>query len=118
MYSMRYGTVPVVRATGGLADSVEPVDLDADTGQGFVFQWFDGRSLLDALRHALRVWRARPEAFARVQKRAMEMDFSWDAVVPRYEEIYRRAAAARGMPLAEATEPAGSNPPPKRRRRG
>jgi starch synthase len=125
MYSMRYGTVPVVRWTGGLADSVEPIDVARDVGTGFSFQWYDARALADTLRHAVWVRRERPEVFANAQKRGMAHDWSWDAVVPKYEQVYRWAAQRKGLVL---NEPEGSvpevpalerseKPPPKKRRR-
>ncbi len=99
MYSMRYGTLPVVRATGGLADSVSTIDVQHDVGDGFSFQWYDARALLDTLRHAIWVMRERPDAFARAKIRAMSRDWSWDAVIPKYEAVYRRAAQRRGFPV-------------------
>ncbi|MBW2253724.1 MAG: glycogen synthase [Deltaproteobacteria bacterium] len=96
MYSMRYGTPPVVRAVGGLADSVQPALGDCSAGTGWVFHLYDGHHLRDALYQALSCWRDRPEAFRAIQGRGMAVDWSWDAVVPAYEAIYERARAARG----------------------
>ncbi len=101
MYSMRYGTVPVVRATGGLADSVENVDITKGTGTGFTFHWYDAQALLDTLRHAVWVWKERRPEFDEIRKRGMRHDWSWDAVVPAYEAVYRKAAAVRGLPTEE-----------------
>ncbi len=99
MYSMRYGTIPVVRATGGLADSVVPVDILRDLGTGFTFPWFDAQSLAEALRHALWVWRERPDDFRQIQQRGMRRDASWNAVIPAYEAVYERAIARRRAQL-------------------
>jgi starch synthase len=101
MYSLRYGTVPVVRATGGLVDSVEPADVQKGSGTGFLFHWFDAKAFADTLRHAIWSWRERPKQFESIRKRGMQVDFSWDAVIPRYEDIYARASALRGLPIVQ-----------------
>jgi starch synthase len=118
MYSMRYGTVPVVRSTGGLADSVEPVDLLRDAGTGFVFGWFDARPFTETLRHALWVWRDRRDAFDRIRVRGMTKDWSWDARMPAYEAVYKRAADKRGLPWDGAVEPEPAAPAPAAKKRG
>jgi len=96
MYSLRYGTPPVVRAVGGLADSVQPASEDGSSGTGWVFHLYDGHHLRDALYQALDCWRNRPGAFRAIQHRGMAVDWSWDAVVPAYEAIYEKARTARG----------------------
>ncbi|HEV8237994.1 MAG TPA: glycogen synthase [Thermoanaerobaculia bacterium] len=90
MYSQRYGTVPIVRKTGGLADTVEPYDRAADTGTGFVFEHFTAKGLNWALRYALWLYREDREAWTRMSKRGMERDFSWDRQVQEYVDAYRR----------------------------
>lgn len=95
LYSMRYGTPPVVRATGGLADSVQEAAADGSEGTGWRFHMFDGHSYREALYKALACWRERPAAFAAVQERGMRRDFSWDSVVPTYEQVYARARLKR-----------------------
>ncbi len=95
MYAMRYGTPPIVRVTGGLADSVEAADDDATTGTGWTFHLHDGHHFRDALWRSLQTWRSDPVAFAGVQARGMAKDFSWAARVPEYEAVYAAAAAAR-----------------------
>ena len=92
MYSMRYGTVPLVRATGGLADTVERYDPDSGTGTGFVFYEFTSDALHDTLRHAIEVWRDR-DAWRAMQVRGMRQDFSWDGQVRRYEDLYAAVMA-------------------------
>ena len=87
MYSLRYGTVPVVRATGGLADTVERWNPEKRTGTGFVFYEFTPEALHDTLRHALEVWQDQ-EAWAEMQHAGMLNDFSWHAQVLRYEDLY------------------------------
>jgi starch synthase len=95
MYSQRYGTVPVVRRTGGLADTVEPYDPERDAGTGFVFEHFTAHGLSWALRWALHVWRDEPAAWARMRRRGMERDFSWDRQGSLYVEAYERLLGAR-----------------------
>jgi len=95
MYSMRYGTVPVVRRTGGLADSVGEWDPGAGSGTGFLFEDFSEDAFLDALRRALDV-HADPDAWRRLQRNGMEEDFSWDRRAAEYREVYRRAIGDGG----------------------
>lgn len=90
MYSQRYGTIPVVRTTGGLADTVSPYDRAADTGTGFVFEHFTAAGLAWALRYALWLYRRDRRAWTRIMRRGMERDFSWDRQVERYVEVYQR----------------------------
>jgi starch synthase len=87
MYSMRYGTVPVVRATGGLADSVE------DGVTGFVFREPTGFAFRGALHRALEQYRA--DGLAQMRAAGMARDWGWDAVVPRYEAVYTQAIEGR-----------------------
>jgi starch synthase len=88
MYAMRYGTVPVVRSTGGLVDTVEP--YDGQGGTGFRFDSADGTGLLWALDQALTA-HADPKAWAGLMQRGMVRDFSWDRSAEAYEELYARA---------------------------
>jgi starch synthase len=93
LYSLRYGTVPVVRRTGGLADSV--VDVTPDTvergsANGFVFDRYAPDALWDALRRALDAYRT-PAVWRRIQQHGMRADFSWDRSAARYGELYERA---------------------------
>lgn len=93
MYSLRYGTVPVVRATGGLDDTVEQVDERTGEGTGFKFEPYTSDAMLGALRRALR-WFARPAAWRRIQLAGMRQDNSWDASARAYAAVYARARAA------------------------
>ena len=88
MYSLRYGTVPVVRQTGGLADTVEPWDPRTGEGTGFVFEHATVEGLAWALRQALAVWRE-PESWRRLVNNGMAMDFSWERQARRYADLYR-----------------------------
>ena len=86
MYALRYGTLPVVRRTGGLADSVADVG-ESPAGTGFVFDGEGAADLLAALSRARGLY-DRPAAWREVQTRGMEKDFSWRAAAVRYREIY------------------------------
>jgi len=96
IYSLRYGTVPVVRATGGLDDTIEAFDLEHGTGTGFKFHEYSGGALLHAIRQALhhfaddRVWR-------RIQLNGMAKDFSWNTSAAEYAKLYEAARAARNQ---------------------
>lgn len=88
MYSMRYGTVPVVRATGGLDDTVQNFDPDQGTGNGFKFQPYRGAALLEKIREALYFY-GQPESWRQIQRNGMSMDNSWSAAAQKYREIYQ-----------------------------
>ncbi|HLA10697.1 MAG TPA: glycogen synthase [Pyrinomonadaceae bacterium] len=88
MYSMRYGTVPVVRATGGLDDTVENFDQGAGTGNGFKFHEYSGRALLDKIREALYFY-GTPELWQQIQINGMTMDNSWSAAAAKYAAFYQ-----------------------------
>lgn len=90
MYALRYGTIPIVRSTGGLADTVEPFDAAQRTGTGFRFETADGTGLIWALDQALAAFRD-ARAWKALMGRAMAKDFSWDASARGYVELYRRA---------------------------
>ncbi len=92
MYAMRYGSVPVVRQIGGLADTVQHYDPAAGTGTGSVFLDADPNGLRWALETALH-WYRDPEQWQRVQANGMSSDFSWAKQAPEYEALYRRALA-------------------------
>ncbi|WP_409969063.1 glycogen synthase GlgA [Bengtsoniella intestinalis] len=88
MIAMRYGTVPVVRETGGLKDSVQPYDHIQDSGNGFSFAGYTGAELVDALRRAVYLYKDFPEEFAKLRGRAMESDFSWNSSAKAYLAMY------------------------------
>ena len=91
MYSLKYGTVPVVRRTGGLADSVQHFDPATSTGTGIVFNDFDAGGLRWALQTAFE-WFSWPSVWRRLVQNGMRQDFSWDARVADYEALYERLA--------------------------
>jgi starch synthase len=88
MYSLRYGTVPIVRRTGGLADSVELYEPDTGEGTGIVFEDFNSEALEWALNIALDL-HAQPEHWRRMVHNGMAKDFSWERQGGKYLEIYR-----------------------------
>jgi len=92
MYSLRYGTVPIVRKTGGLADTVQLFDPATGEGTGFSFEHFTAAGLRWALNLALDVWRDR-EAWNRLMLNGMAQDFSWEVQGARYVELYQHLAS-------------------------
>jgi starch synthase len=104
MYSLRYGTIPVVHATGGLYDTVEDVSVTRRgrygrrTGTGFTFDEYTPTALLAALRRAVESFANRP-SWRRIQKAGMAKDFSWDASARAYVDVYQRAADGRSVRL-------------------
>jgi starch synthase len=93
MYSLRYGTIPIVRRTGGLADSVEHYNPDTGGGTGVVFRDFDGPAFAWALNLALDLY-ADPAHRARLRANGMQRDFSWQHQGALYEALYARLIAA------------------------
>ncbi len=88
MNAMRYGTVPVVHATGGLRDTVPPVDEQGNDGLGFTFQSYNGDDFLEALRRCVHLYRDNREGFRTLQHRDMCQDFSWNKPAQRYMELF------------------------------
>jgi len=91
LMSMRYGTIPIVRSTGGLADTV--VDYTTQGGNGFAFTPYEPSALLDAVVRALDTFKNK-RAWKALVRRAMEVDYSWTASAKEYEQLYRKAQAA------------------------
>jgi starch synthase len=87
MYSQRYGTPPVARATGGLVDTV------VDGVSGFLFESAESAALVAAVRRSLAAYRE-PARWTRIQRAAMARDFSWAEAARRYADLYRRLATA------------------------
>jgi starch synthase len=92
LYSQRYGTIPVVHAVGGLADTVEPFDPLTGKGTGFLFDRFDAGEMVATLRHAVTL-RRQPELWRVLQRNGMSRDFTWRAPADRYDAIYAEARA-------------------------
>ncbi|MFN2446966.1 MAG: glycogen synthase [Vicinamibacterales bacterium] len=94
MYSLRYGTVPVVRAVGGLVDTVRPFDPKTGQGTGFLFADYHPDALLEALQQALAVYR-NARLWRRLQQSGMRKDFSWGRSAAEYVKVYKRVIARR-----------------------
>ena len=90
MNAMRYGTVPVVHATGGLKDTVPPANDRGEEGLGFTFQSYNGDDFLGALKRCLRLYNENPEGFRALQHRDMCQDFSWNVPAGRYMDLFYR----------------------------
>jgi starch synthase len=90
MYSLRYGAIPVVRAVGGLDDSVIDFTQDAKRANGIKFHEYSARALAKAIRKALAIY-AQPELLRRYRSNAMRADFSWDRAVGEYLKVYALA---------------------------
>jgi starch synthase len=95
MYSQRYGTLPIVRATGGLVDTVESYDQATGAGTGFVFSDLYESALVATVAWAIATYRDAP-AFRAMQKRAMKKRFGWGDAAKRYAELYEWAITRRG----------------------
>jgi starch synthase len=93
LIALRYGTVPLVRRTGGLADTVTEFDPVRRVGTGFVFDAFSVEDLLGAVRRAVATHRE-PALWASLVKNALAQDFSWDASAREYASLYRKALKA------------------------
>ena len=93
LMSMRYGTLPIVRETGGLKDTVEPYNEFENTGTGFSFKEYNAHDMLHVIRYAYEIYNERPEQWKAMMKRAMEQNFSWDASAREYEKMYEEILA-------------------------
>jgi starch synthase len=91
LYSMRYGTIPVVRSTGGLDDAVTDVNEDPDKANGIEFREATAQAVAAAIRKALALY-STPRVLRRFRQRAMAMDFSWEGTARHYLRVYRRVA--------------------------
>ncbi|HYC23526.1 MAG TPA: glycogen synthase GlgA [Candidatus Bathyarchaeia archaeon] len=104
MYSMRYGTLPIVRETGGLADTVEDHDPESGSGTGFTFAPPDAGALYETIARAVSTWFRHPAQIAQLRRRGMAKRFLWDASAAAYEAVYERAIAARRATLSPAMD--------------
>ncbi len=90
MIAMRYGTVPIVRETGGLRDTVIPYNQYTGEGTGFSFANYNAHELLFTAQRAVRLYREHKEAWRRLQEQAFRQDFGWENSAGRYWELYHR----------------------------
>ena len=112
MIAMRYGTVPIVRETGGLKDTVQPYESWRDSGNGFTFTNYASGDMLYVIREAAYLYKDYPDVFGRLRQRAMQCDFSWARSAREYLGIYA-GITGRHWPVAGSAETsaAGENAP-------
>jgi len=91
LISLRYGTIPVVRRTGGLEDTIKNYDPETGYGNGFDFVEYRPEGLLEALKRAVTLYRTNPKAWNKLVRSAMNMDFSWNRSAIKYLELYEKA---------------------------
>jgi starch synthase len=92
MYSLKYGTIPIVRATGGLDDSVVQYNPKSKTGTGFKFSEYKKQHFVDTVKYAVEVYNVK-SAWLQLMKNAMKQDFSWEASAKKYIELYKNVTA-------------------------
>ena len=93
LYAMRYGCPPVVRLTGGLADSVVDIVSDPDRGTGVGFEPYEAESLKEAVRRAMALHQDSPDVWEAMRRRGMEADWSWNSQATKYEALYEQLVA-------------------------
>ena len=93
IYGLKYGTVPIVRATGGLDDTIEAFDAASGKGTGFKFSDYEATAFLDQIREALKVFEHKPE-WVKLLKRGMRADFSWEKSAMEYVSLYEKVIGA------------------------
>jgi starch synthase len=98
MYSLRYATIPIVRATGGLDDTVIDPREDLERANGIKFNEYSGTALAKGIRKALALYET-PELLHRFRLNAMATDFSWNRVAEQFVELYRKTAASETTAL-------------------
>lgn len=94
LVSLRYGTIPVVRRTGGLADTITPYNAKKGTGNGFTFDEYRSDALLRAIKQALSLWKDK-HAWTKLMEHAMALSYSWEIPATKYELIYKVAIKER-----------------------
>ncbi|MEI6084318.1 MAG: glycogen synthase GlgA [Verrucomicrobiota bacterium] len=102
MYSLKYGTLPIVRATGGLEDTVQNYDEATGGGTGYKFLLPDATALRNTIGWAVSTWYDRPQHIAQLRQQAMAQDFSWDKSAAQYVQVYAQAMANRRTAAANA----------------
>ena len=99
IYSLKYGTVPIVRATGGLEDTIEAWNQRTGRGTGFKFTDYNGEVLLLTIKEALHAYRDQA-SWLTLMRNGMSKDFSWNASAKEYVRVYERARQLRNLPPA------------------
>jgi starch synthase len=90
MYSLLYGTLPIVRRTGGLADTVQNYNQETGEGTGFILDNLTPASIYDTVGWAMYAWYNKPEHIAKMRERGMKQKFGWDVSAKKYLEIYEK----------------------------
>ena len=101
LYSLKYGTVPIVRATGGLDDTIEQYDPATGKGTGFKFKEYSGEALLDTVKAAVLAYRD-TQRWEKLMHNGMVQDYSWTAAAKEYVKVYDRVKQGRPMPILVA----------------
>ena len=87
---MKYGTIPIGRKTGGLADTVFDYSNDNKKGTGFVFTEYNSNAMLDAVKDAIDLYKNYPSSWKKLAVRSMKKDFSWDISCKKYNRLYQK----------------------------
>jgi starch synthase len=93
MYSLAYGTVPIVRETGGLADTVVKFNEKTDEGTGFVFKKYDSQDMMKEIKRAIKVFEDK-KTWQKIMRAGMKLDFGWDVSAKGYVELYKTILSA------------------------
>lgn len=91
LISLRYGTIPIVRAVGGLADTIKDYDENREEGNGFAFKPYDPSALFNAIKRAVSLYREQPEQWKQLIIKAMKCDYSWNRSAQEYVHLYEKA---------------------------
>ena len=98
MYSLAYGTLPIVHNTGGLADTVEKYNQETGSGTGFMFDYLSPSSIYDTVGWAVWAWYNRPDHIQAMRIRGMKKDFSWEKSAKKYAELYEKTLTGSRVP--------------------
>jgi len=101
MYSLVYGTIPIVRATGGLVDTVENFNEKTGSGTGFMFNYLSPSSIYDTVGWAVWAWYNKRDDIEKMRKRGMKKDFSWESSALKYVDMYEATQKAQGIKVKE-----------------
>jgi starch synthase len=89
LIALRYGTIPIVRNTGGLSDTIQQYDRETGEGNGFVFEQYTGQAMMEAILHGLETYAEGSEVWDMLVKNAMNLDYSWKASALKYKDLYK-----------------------------
>ncbi|MBI5183101.1 MAG: glycogen synthase GlgA [Nitrospinae bacterium] len=97
LYSLKYGTIPIVRSTGGLNDTIEEFNIQTGKGNGFKFREYSSKELLLTLKKAINIYKNKKDVWKSLMKNAMKEDFSWENSANEYVKLYRKALSNRKL---------------------